>query len=559
MFKPEKRRFPESWRRNWKLWMPLAAALCVLLTWAPLNAAPFGLTDEEAQALVDQLEERFDVIATSRGYVLQDRDGALAVIEIEERRVVVDGEALDPETLSDLVGAEITQALLALSGDKEASVALADAERQAAERIEELRRELEELEQQRQEEAAEVEEARSETRRERGLRRTGTRFSFGSDLEIDANERARDVIVIFGDLEINGEVDKDVVVVMGSAKVSGRVEGQATVVGGSLRVGPDARIDRAVTVVGGTITDPNDRIDGITQEISFGPWGNFGDWGDFSWGGWGPSDEPPWYDVVSLSIRTGFLLLLMFLILLIANRRVTRVAERARLEPWKAGMVGILVEVLILPIGLIAALILFISVIGIPVLAVLLPLSLFAFAAILCLGYAGVAVALGNAASRRPAAATLPSFVALIVGLILIQSWQIVGEALTMVGGFFGFTAYLLVIGGFFLKYTVWTVGLGAIFLERFSPLEPAYPTGPPPILPDLEDTQVDQDIPPDLPPLPDPYKEEDEVYAAAGAPQESTDPGEEEAEDTATEETAQEDVAREDVAPKDVAPKNDA
>jgi hypothetical protein len=312
----------------------------------------------------------------------------------------------------------------------------------------------------------------------------GDRFSLGSPLVINDDEIVRDAVVIFGALEVEGEV-KGNAVIIGSAEIDGIVRGNVTVVGGSVSVGKDSDVYGDVYAIGGRVHDPEGRIRGRVEEKLLAPLGDL-----FSgWGGDEDAWDPPWLDLAHLVRNTVLLTILVFLVLATARRKVTNIARHARHEPWKAGFVGLVVEILTLSVLVVVSGVLAISIVGIPVLLLMLPLVLLSFAGLLCMGFAGVALALGNrfgldtpkAYERR-----LSPYFAVLLGVGVIQSWQIFGESLTLLDGCVRYLAYLLVAGGFLLKYFAWTIGLGALVLERFSPLAPSALRAPM-ALPDLE------------------------------------------------------------------------
>lgn len=481
-----------------------------LLGAAAALAAPFGVPDDTAEALVAKLQERYEVIELSRGYVVRPRDGArFELIEVEEQGVLVDGRRYDLDGLREIVGDD-AEILYALAGDVAALETWVDLrreaeeqQRQAAQELEEsIRRqagELERLDRRRLEQIGQ-DLGRERRRRSRTVR-SETRVSLFSSLTVEDNESARDVVVILGPLDVRGEVRGDSVVVLGSAEITGRLEGQLTVVGGNVSIGREAVIEGDVNCVGGAIhSAPGAEIEGEITEVSMAPFSV--DLPGFDFEGW----ELDWpfgrrnhrgLELAGTVFNTALLAILILLTVGVARRRVSSVAERARTEPWKSGLIGFVVEVLIAPVVILISLLLVLSIVGIPVLVVLLPLTLLVILILFFLGYAGVAVAVGNSLrGRRSEVRRLSPYLAVLVGLVLIQSWHILGEGLAFAGGLVRLTGYLLILFGFFLKYLAWTVGLGAVMLDRFSPLPAAEPYSPepPPELPAAGPADGDDD-----------------------------------------------------------------
>ncbi len=461
----------------WKLVRTAAAAALLLLAAVPMGAAPFGVSDEEAEAILGSLAERYEVIATRHGYVLKPREEApFTLIEVEDKTVLLDGTALEPVALAERLGDEDAALLWALAGESKTGELLqAERERREEERGQDL-------------EAAaalrEPREERREERRHRGKSHSGNRFSIGSALTIDEDEVVQDVVVIFGDLEVDGEVRGDAVVI-GSIEIDGIVDGSVTAVGGSVSLGEEADVYGDVQAVGGRVYDPEGRIRGRITEEPLTPLGPvLRDWDrGWDWNWW----DPPWLDLVNLLLNTMLLAVVVLLVLAVSRRRIDAVADRVRHEPWKAGLIGFIVEVLALPVLVVVSTVLVISVVGIPFFLLLIPLAILTAVVLFCMGYAGVALTIGEAFGRHTEPRRLSPFLAVLVGIAVIQVWQIFGETMTLVGGFVGFMAYLLVAVGFLFKYVVWTVGLGAVFLDRFSPVEPRGAYLAPPPLPDLE------------------------------------------------------------------------
>ena len=112
-----------------------------------------------------------------------------------------------------------------------------------------------------------------------------------------------------------------------------------------------------------------------------------------------------------------------------------RDADRIDREPWKSGLVGLAAQVLFFPVLLVVFIVLMISIVGIPLALLLVPASLLALLVLLLLGYAGVALFAGRRLGERVGLEWYSPFLALLLGVLLIQGWSILGEALGFVGG----------------------------------------------------------------------------------------------------------------------------
>ena len=521
-------------------------ALAVLLLAAvPAFGAPFGADPEAAQALLEELGDDYQVLTLSDRYVLQpvDPEAGFRSIEVLAGSIAVDGETVTGERLRDLVGAaaETIVSLSELGSEpppaeelREHIERLAEERRLKAEEIEEL----ENLEAEHREALEETleedrdrrrEERREERRRHRrGSVRTDTRVSFGSSLTIEDNETSRDVVVLGGSLDVEGRVRGDAVVVGGSAEIRGEVEGSVTAVGGSISLGPGARIEGDAISIGGAVhRDPSAEIYGEITEVALAPGFDFDDMWDRLWI---PRWHFDWFDFglgdlfgrISMTVVLAVLLLLVALVL---PRLTAAVCGRAQREPWKAALVGLLAEilmlVLIVPVVAIVIIILAITIIGLPFALMLALFAPLAVVALFYLGLAGVAQAGGHLLQERFGWRGLSPYLLVVLGVALIQGWSILGDFLGIFGGPLRFIAWTVLLFGFLVKYVAWTTGLGAILLHYLSPgsappiarsASPAGPSDyvppPPPAPIGWEDTAVrteSKSVPETVEPEPDP------------------------------------------------------
>ncbi len=487
---------------RWPLlrWLvPALAALALALAAVPALGLPFDADPEAVAALLDELDERFEVLALSDSYVLQpiDDEAGFRSIEIKAGSVAVDGDTVTRGQLRDLVG-DGAEAIFGLSelgavgrrsagGEEPRDIErLAEERRLEAEELEELvRSRVEELEGLEEEHLEAIEETieqrrRDERRRRRGRRsvRTDTRVSFGSSLRIEDNETSQDVVVLGGSLDVEGKVRGDAVVVGGSAEIRGEVSGSVTTIGGSISLGPGARIDGDAISIGGAVhRDPTADIYGEITEVSLAPGLELDDLWD---GVWIPDWHIDWFDFGfdELFVRVGktvVLTVLMLLLVLLFPRLVDAVSDRVQREPWKAGIVGLGAQLLFLFALPVICIILLITIVGIPLALILGPLTTFVLVVLFLLGFAGVASAGGQLLAARFAWRGASPYILVMLGLALIQGWSILGEVLGFLGGPIRLLAWMLLLLGFLIKYIAWTIGLGAILLHYLSPL-PAVP-----------------------------------------------------------------------------------
>lgn len=292
----------------------------------------------------------------------------------------------------------------------------------------------------------------------------------GGSVTIERGERVLgDVVVILGGLDVEGEVTGDVVVVAGSARFGPRAvaRGDVTVVGGSLQRASSAVLWGSVTEVG---------VGGVRGFADGGGWGV----------GW---PRGRWFgsaDLLGTVMRLFVLGLLACGFVLVARAPVERIARRALAEPLKAGLVGMLAQMLTVPAFVLGILGLLISIVGIPFL-LLLPFAVMAVGLVMLVGFSGAVLGAGELARSRMGAPGSAAFASVWAGVVLLLLPSMAGETVGLAGGLFGGLGVLLVLAGFLVEYAAWTAGLGALLLNRFSPLAPppgALPSAGPPAAP---------------------------------------------------------------------------
>jgi hypothetical protein len=283
-----------------------------------------------------------------------------------------------------------------------------------------------------------------------GRRNSGDIVRIGGNARVAAGE------VVFG----------DVVVIGGRSEIDGEVRGNVVTIGGAMRLGPQADVrGDAVAIWAHLDRAPGARVGGEFVDIGTGVWigpGNLG----LPRGGF--PRFPSVMGLVGTLLRLGLLMMLGWLFVAVARVPVQRIADRAAAEPVKAGLVGVLVEVLFLPILVVVIVLLAISIIGIPLLA-LVPLALLALVLVLIAGFTAMALRvgqwIGGLGSNQPEAYT-----AVAIGTIVLLSFAVMAKLAFLAGGFVAGFGIALAIIAFCVEYLVWTVGLGAAVLVRLAP-----------------------------------------------------------------------------------------
>lgn len=476
-------------RRRWRLVLPLLAALVlapVVASAQTPESAAAATAEDEVRAEVDRL---FQVTRLRDGVLLEPREemNGIAAIEIDRGTFLIDGAVVLPGELDARLGsaADVVRRL----GDLES------------------RRRPETFGDDRPSRARPPSPpgAPDPPRPVRSRSRTDSQVVVGSSLVIDADEEARDVVVFGGRLTIRGQVIGDAVAIGGSVLLErgGEVTGDLAAIGGPATLEADTEVRGDVISVGGRLSiDDSAIVGGDRVEVPFGPQIVFGfpdsgdwsfdwddDWWDHGYRGW-------WGFGRVFSLFWNFfgillLALLACLAYLLARTPVERMARKVRSEAWKAGLVGLVAEILFVPLLVLVCVILVISIIGIPMLA-LVPFAILAVILVSFLGYTAVAYTIGSWAERRFGWKMVSPYVAIVVGVGLIQVISFLGDLLGLLPGPFWLFTLMFVAFGCILKYIVWTIGLGAALLTRFGTLDdysgdaqPVLPPIPPPVGPD--------------------------------------------------------------------------
>ena len=442
----------------------LAAWLAVALTAASAGGTAVAAQEASARALRQQVERRFDVLPLRDGVALRPKAPGSRVrsVELTGGDIAIDGTLVSGGELREQLGADADLVLRLSYLEPDARRALfapsAPASPPPAAVLPP--------------EPPPAPSAAPEppTQPTPPRRLSGPRIRFGGNVTVDRDEVVSDSVVVIG----------------GSATVYGEVDGDVVVIGGTASLGPDAVVTRDVVVIGGILNrDAGARIGGKLNEIGTGTIDLRGlRWRRFPWNGafWWGSMWGSLFALMSTGTRLAVLSLIACLILLVAREHVERIGARAAAEPIKAGAIGVLAQLLFVPLLLFSIVLLVVTIIGIPLLA-LVPFAILALVLVLLVGFTAVAYHVGRLASGRLGWPVDNAYLTAIVGVVVIVSPVLVARIVGLAGGFlFPLTAVLLLLG-FVVEYLAWTVGFGAVALMRFDRRPAAVPQ-PPPVLP---------------------------------------------------------------------------
>jgi hypothetical protein len=425
----------------------IAAAVVIAIGTAGHTAAQDR--SDTARELRERLESRFDLVPLTDGIALRPktRDNTVRLIEVTAGTVLVNGTAVTGRELRERLGddADAVLRLSYLPASELREVAAPALEVPAPPAG-----------------APAVPEPPSIDTAERG--RDGRERETGR-----WSRTSRDRVRVFGDVSVDRdeEIDGDVVAVFGSVRVHGKVRQQVVSVLGSVLLGPDAVVGGDVVSVGGRVfRDAGAKTSGAVTEVSFSNLPvhiRVGDWDE--WGGptmlFGAVPK-----LFGTALRLSLLLLVTGIAFVVARRSVEASAERITASPVKTTMIGIVAELLVLPVLVLTAIVLSISIIGIPLL-LLLPFVVVALIVMALIGFTGTAAAVGGYVQRRSGVPR--DYLAVLVGVLVILSPLIVARLLALGGWPLTPVAIALVAFGFGIELLAWASGFGAMLINAFT------------------------------------------------------------------------------------------
>jgi hypothetical protein len=391
-----------------------------------------------------ELVNRYEIVALQQGIALVPKQPTARVrmIQVVDGAVTVDGETLTAAQLRDRLGADATAVIQLTYLDREPLRQL------AGEATSPLTPP-----------PAAVAPPPAISRsvgRQGDIVRIG-----GGSINVGSNERVQgDVVAIFGPVNVDGEVTGDVVSVMGP-----------------LTVGPHAIVRGDVTAVGGTFNRaPESQVFGDVNEVSLGS---------------GIPRRPGVRDLVG-SLGSGIggfastiaRLLLMILLALLAvavlRRPVEQIAARAATDPIRSTLVGLLAEILFVPVLLVTCFALVVSIIGIPLL-VLVPFAIVLIGLVMLVGFTGAAYQVGGIVLHRFGRNDHNPYLSVAAGAVVIAAVTLVAKLVSIPAGFIVGMPFTFV--GYVIEYLAWTMGFGAAILAWFNLRKrPASPPIAPPI-----------------------------------------------------------------------------
>jgi hypothetical protein len=428
----------------------LAALLAVALIAAGAGERVAAQTSAP-QTLRQQVERRFDVLTVQDGLVLKPKSPTRGTrwVEVTGGTITVNGAPVSGAELRDKLGDDADVVMQLSYVDPAARAAMF---RDAGS-------------------GPTVEPSTSDRRTPSEKRSAdGGQFKMGGTITVPA-----------GDV-----VSGDVVNVGGAIHVFGEVRGDVVAIGGTVELGPAANVGGDVTVIGGSLQrDPAARVSGEVVDV-----GSMESWrARFprarlreTWRGRTIGSV---FSLFSTLARVAVLCLLAALVVLLGRDHVMRISARAAAEPLKAGAIGLLAQLLLLPLLIVTIVLLVVTIIGIPLL-VLVPFVLLGLVVVALVGFTSVAYHVGRLLNARFGRVGEGPYATTIAGILILVSPLLLARLLGLAGGVvFPMTLGLLVIGTIF-EYVAWTIGFGAVALVRFNRPGPATLGAPTPEGPGL-------------------------------------------------------------------------
>lgn len=291
-------------------------------------------------------------------------------------------------------------------------------------------------------------------------RLTGTRLAVAQDVRIERDEEVSDVAIVIG----------------GNLNVDGRVRDGIVVVGGDLHLSSTADVRGDIVLVGGTFSrDPGARQVGNVNYVSLGRWWSreLGWWPTVRFGEFGR-----WVSLAGTLARVSILGVLMIGMLLVARTPVARVGRAALAEPLRAFLIGLAAELFFVPLLVATSIGLAITIIGIPFVAVLVPVAVILLIFAFVLGFTALACRLGERIEDRLGWQPGNAFVASTIGFFILLGPTLLARIINVGSAAAWPLTFTLVAIGLTVEFVAWTMGLGAAVVTGLG----RWYTVPPPI-----------------------------------------------------------------------------
>jgi hypothetical protein len=288
---------------------------------------------------------------------------------------------------------------------------------------------------------------------------TGTRIAIGQDVRIERDEEVSDAVIVVG----------------GNLIIDGRVRDGVFVAGGDVHLSSTADVRGDLVVAGGTLTrDAGATQLGSVSYVSLGDW-----WQRNTW--WWPSirfgEVGRWVSLVGTVARISVLGLLMMIMVAVGRAAVARAGRAAFAEPGRAFLIGFAAEIFFVPFLVAASIGLVITIIGIPFVAVLVPIAILILVFAFVLGFTALACRLGEWVEDRLGWQPGNAFIATAIGFVILLTPTLIARLMD-IAPFGQPVGFALLAVGLAVEFIAWTIGLGASIITGLG----RWYTVPPPI-----------------------------------------------------------------------------
>lgn len=303
-------------------------------------------------------------------------------------------------------------------------------------------------------------------------RRGRTRIRLGGPVVVEKGERVEDVVAIFGSVTVRGEVHGNAVAVGGSVRgeQGATIRGDVVAIGGGIEMAPDVRLSGRAEHV--AIGFPEIRVYGSNDpEFSL----------QFL-----PDRRSIAGALAGVSIfRLTALLLLGLAAALVFSSTVGRTADVAAHSPLQALVIGVGLQLLLVPALIVLSLSLAVMVVGLP----LIPVVLVAAGAVWLVGFTGATSAAGRGVLRAVGIANPSLLSSFLLGGLPVAVLAIVSRIGWVQRDQWGGWPLALALAALLIEGLLWSIGAGALamtWIRRRDPLPVAAapPPTPPPGLP---------------------------------------------------------------------------
>ncbi len=309
-------------------------------------------------------------------------------------------------------------------------------------------------------------------------RRTGARLGVAKPIVVAADEEVTDGVFSVG----------------GPVRIEGRVRDGVVVVGSDLELTPTADVRGDLTIVGGQLTIAEGaRHAGAVHHAAGASWPRWS-WPTVGWSWFEPGGAASWLPLAGTTTRILLLGFVMAVLAVFARGRVARIGAAAAATPVRAGLIGLAAQVLFVPALIVVAIVMAITIVGLPFVAVVVPLAVLAMLATMVLGFTSLAGRVGQAFGGAFTGTGDGVVAAALAGLALIVLPTFLSRLVGVGPDALRFVAVGLLVLGTAIEYVAWTIGLGAAImtgLGRWAVVPPPVPPPPMSVDPVVEPSAV--------------------------------------------------------------------